>query len=161
LGKAGRGRIVFDGTNGTIESSSYNFGSLTPIGEGAEYDSSKTYCYINNIGNTVEYTYSSAPGWENDLKNKQMYIGAGDPVGMKLDLDDGWISIKGDGEEKILLDSATVGKPYFKLGTDDTASLIYDKNGVFDIKYAKQEGVDDQKSVLKIDYASATPTYYL
>lgn len=156
LGKAGKGRIIMNGDSGTIESANYAFGALTPIQSGAEYDSSKTYYYMNSMGDIVEYVGSAVEAtWSDDLNNKKMYVRDSASSGTKIDLDDGWISIKGDGEEKILLDSATVGKPYFKLGTDKTASLIYDKTGIFDIKYG-------DTSVFHIDQDNTdNPEYYL
>jgi hypothetical protein len=78
--------------------------------------------YINGTDSTIESASYGAGGG-----------------GMKIDLDDGWLSIESNEAEEVIridgdIDDAT-DTPYLKLGTDNSGCLTYTKDNKFDIKY--------------------------
>ena len=143
IGRAGRGRINFDGDKGTIQSGVYEqFVAGMQIDlDGEDTTSAALYAYggggsleINTDPSSSLFLIRSGPSRDDNVlffigskNNREFYMQSDNYVegstGTKIDLDDGTISIYKSNGSYVILDGE--GSPYFQIHDGDSGKDIF------------------------------------
>ncbi len=143
IGRAGRGRINFDGDKGTIQSGVYEqFVAGMQIDlDGEDTTSAALYAYggggsleINTDPSSSLFLIRSGPARDDNIlffigskSNREFYMQSDNYVegstGTKIDLDDGTISIYKPNGSYVILDGE--GSPYFQIHDGDSGKDIF------------------------------------